>query len=414
MRNIHNKFVSVIIVLTIVLNFSNITAFAAASQSSDYQEFQGVFYSSGDIYDHDVIVDFTQTPSVAFCLTRTDFGGVTANIKDSNGSVISTISVKGDTGSGEVRGKAWYILNRPDGVPDVCTYTVEVKPLASETGSYHLAVGDKQYMEDMVSGIENAVPLGYFAPAVIDVAHGIFNKTTNRGNSYDGEYTPNKKECYFKFTGNGNMTFSLTSDNPNLRFKILNYDLSQIIYDSSEHPDAHRTKWLGYRKAMEKVKWSMTTGQEYYLVVYTPEALRTVDTSYKDYSFFIAAGEPFISGDQIAITASGSYTGTPTSYSPNIPITVNNLPKTASPYQIQFVPTGNVNIGSLGSWQGKRADSSVSYSSSGINYAKINYDWNSSTHVWLNGLWNFKFQSVLKSVTMQPKVTFSYYYELGD
>jgi hypothetical protein len=378
----------------------------------DYISFTGTFSSQNDVQTHNVTIDFSKTPSVAVCLVRTDFNGVAADIKDSGNNIVETLDVKGDTGKGEYSGRSWVVLNRPTDSADICNYSIDIKPLNSDTGSYTLSIGSSDYIEAMTSGVKNAVLLSYFAPAIIDVIGENYTKTTNRGNVYVGKYIPNKKESFYEFTGTGAMTISVFSDDSNLRFKILNSEL-QMLYDSNTDNNAHRTKFLDTRKAGEKVKITTQSGENYYLVVYTPENLQTPETTFQDYSFFMGVGEPFISGNIVRVTAP-SVTATESTYSPYVSFTVSGMPSTASPYQIGVSNEDGSAASKLGTWNLKRSDSSTVYSGYNVLTTKIPYDWGSSQQLKLGGTWNFRFLSRYSTSTLQPEISFSYLFELGD
>lgn len=384
--------------------FSNVVVYSFdVVNVEDYTSFTGTFQSKDEVQTHSVTIDFSKTPSVAVCLVRTDFKGVTADIKDSGNNIVKTINIDGDTGNQGYSGSSWVTFSKPSGSPDVCNYSVDVKPLGSDTGSYTLSVGSSDYIEAMISGVKNSVPVSYYAESM-----GTYKKTTNKNNVCIINYNPNKKESFYKFTGAGEMTISALSDDPNLRFKILNSEL-QSLYDSNTDNNAHRTKCLTNRQACEKVKVTTQQGETYYLVLYTPKALQTTQTTYQGGCVYLTVGEPALSVDGLHITIP-SVSATRTDYSQYVPFTISDVPSTASPYRIDVIADSD----KLGNWDIKRSDSDTVYSGYCISKTNIPYDWDSNQHLKLSGTWYFRYLSRFQTSTIQPKILFTYLYEIGD
>lgn len=87
-------------------------------QYTDYQVFEGDFNSQSDVNSYDVTVDFSKTPSVAFCFVSTGQTGLNATIKDASGTVVKSFDtyLPGQYG---IQAKNYTSIIKPVGQEDI-------------------------------------------------------------------------------------------------------------------------------------------------------------------------------------------------------------------------------------------------------------------------------------------------------
>lgn len=242
----------------------------------DYKVIEDTLATESDEKTYDIDIDYSTMNSSAICFVRMGESYVTAEIKDSEGNIIKIV------GAADVQPKRWIYIDKPAQDSTVVHYTVKVtnSKYVANSSKFRLIYGDKKDIEAMLSGPENATPLDWY--------------TEKDSNFIHTEYTPNKDECWFKFTPQKSMvTFTLLGDHTETRFKIVDTNTLLPLFDSndSNNNSIHKNKFCGAFNYAEKAKiQGMTIGKEYYLVIYSPNRISMVD--FLEDTINVAVGMP--------------------------------------------------------------------------------------------------------------------------
>jgi hypothetical protein len=244
------------------------------------------------------------------------------------------------------------------------------------------------------------------------------DNSTVEQQSYYGYYTPKNQNCsyWLRFTPvNINNTLLIISQNKNLRFKLYNAnDLNKEIYDSNSYDTVHKKKYIDGDVAAEKDKFELTVGNEYYIEIYNGELINT--TVLDEDKFRVFVGTPLTRTGVKFFSAKSSATGTYSSYSQFVPITISDVPSTAMATSVNMNNDSGVRPSQIGAWQVKNPLGLSGGKSASYLPLTYSYDVNSSNNTKLLGEWNVKFKATRGSqtITMVPSLQISYTYEYGD
>lgn len=393
-----NRFLSLLLAFILVIGctvYSGSMVYADTTTTGNYQVFEGSLGTASDTNTYNVTIDSSVTTSSAICLVQTGNATIKAVVTDSSGNTITSLNTSKSCAT------SWFVYNEPG----LTSFNITVSSTYFDTNSnYRVMVGNKSDIEAMLGGIDNTVILKTFV--------------NSQNNYYYGNYIPNTQEQYFKFIAQSTPSaITLLSNYSQLRFMIIDPSSLSTIYDSNNDTSATRTTYIGYYSYAQKKKIStLTLGQEYYLVLYTPVALQSPGSLLQGY-FNLAVGEANMGmGNSIAFYSNSSITGTPTAFSPSAVITTSNVPKTAVATKVYCQSkTSGIHMSDINIWRAKRADSS-SWMTSLACYPSITvpYSYGSSSNKIVLGNWNFSFEPYSSNVTFQPGLSFDYNYELGD
>lgn len=367
----------------------------------DYQVIEDELTAETDVKTYNVDIDYSSMDASAICFVRMGQSYVTAEVKDETGNIIQTV------GAAEVQPKRWIYINKPTQDSTVVHYTVTVTSSKYIAGSseFRLIYGDKKDIEAMLSGPENATPLEWY--------------TEKESNFIHTEYTPNKDECWFKFTANQSMvTFTLLGDHTETRFKIVDVDTLLPLFDSNadENSNIHKDKFCGAFDYAEKAKiQGITAGKEYYLVIYAPNQISTVD--FLEDTINVAVGMPHMSSGMTEwIGASNQISATTSAFSSDAIIYVGDngvtIPNNA--YATSVYYSGS-RPSSISYWRVKEPSASTWRQSSNFGISiDIDYEDDSSSNKNINGTWRVGFKASSTTLNFTPSIRINYKYELGD
>ncbi len=361
-----------------------------------YQVFEGSFSSASDSTTYEFSVDFTEMDSAAVCLVRKGYVGTTIEVFDENGNQVFIRS------TGTRQAKNWGFIDKPSSDATVCNYTVVAKPKSYEdrASDYRIIVGDKAETELMMSGIENTVLLEQY-----------YEAKTNLENS---SYVPNVGEYWFKYTRESTSVITILSNVNDIRFKILDASATNVLYDSAEHSNTHKTTFVGSGgfTCAEKARLTTVVGTEYYLVVYSTNPDNNV--SLRTGTMGTAVGNPVMCADHMSVSP---YTSVKINASGHKTMSFNvdgnDVPGTA---QVDKITVNGVRMSYVYQWGASAPNmSSWLYSDTFSSYIKIGYTFDSTNNAILKGSWGASFLgSEASTSTITPEFSFSYYYEYGD
>lgn len=360
--------------------------------------FVGNFSSAADETIYQTAVDFSTMDSVAFCLVRTGYIGVNMSVFDENGIRIAS------TGTSDIQPKNWCFLDKPD--DQVHTYKIVVSPskYTNKLSDYRIVIGNKKDAEKMMSGKDNAVLVDLY-----------FEKDKNRQISM---YTPNQYEYWFKYKYGYKNTITILSYSYNLRFKIVDPEDMETVYDSNagdNYKKSHRQKACGIWTSVEKASdpEGTTPGKEYYLVVYN--ICPTTNTELAKRTFSVAVGNPVMAYGRVSVYPSKTIYMSKKRYTRmQCKVDDSQIPETA---QAKSISVSGVGIMNLGGWDALSPD----HIRSGIDPTArgridMNFDEDSSFNAQVKGTWTFNFiaSSTARSMEFRPDFDIAYYYEYGD
>ena len=368
----------------------------------DYKVIEDTLATESDEKTYDIDIDYSTMNSSAICFVRMGESYVTAEIKDSEGNIIKIV------GAPAAQPKRWIYIDKPAQDSTVVHYTVKVtnSKYVANSSKFRLIYGDKKDIEAMLSGPENATPLDWY--------------TEKDSNFIHTEYTPNKDECWFKFTPQKSMvTFTLLGDHTETRFKIVDTNTLLPLFDSndSNNNSIHKNKFCGAFNYAEKAKiQGMTIGKEYYLVIYSPNQISMVD--FLEDTINVAVGMPHMLSGGLTewITASNQISAKTSSFSSDGIIYVGDngvtIPKNA--YATKVYYSGS-KPSSISYWHVKEPLASTWRQSR--NYwtsIDIDYEKDSSSNKNINGIWRVGFKASITDLSFTPSIRIDYKYELGD
>lgn len=214
-----------------------------------------VWPAKGEIKNYIVRVDYSSFDTAAICLVRTGKSDAEMTVTDSSGNKVASLT------SNSTYARSWKFVDKPAGTVYE-DYTIMVKSTTynATQNSFRICIGNKADVETMLSGKENAVWLNRY--------------TESSRNMFMTHYTPNTGESWYRFTAGGDTVFTLMSHHPQVRFKVCEAkDINNIVYRSIDVENAHKSKFcLSYGYA-EKDKITLKSGTDYYMVIYTPNAI---------------------------------------------------------------------------------------------------------------------------------------------
>ena len=203
----------------------------------DFQLFEGNFTSSSDVKTFDVTVDSTEINNLAIATVKIGKTAMKLSVTNEDGVEVTNI--------GAAKGVNWAYLGQPASGTSTYTFTLSPVNYDSQFNSYRVMVGNKGDIEAMVSGRENAIMLESNEPFI-------------------SKFTPNKDERWFRIKAeNYPNVFTILNNNPQIRFKILDIDDLNVLFDTNTSSNTHKTKHIYGWKGAEKARLSMTLVQEY-------------------------------------------------------------------------------------------------------------------------------------------------------
>lgn len=402
MNSLRKIICNVMVVVLLLSLIPSIRVSATENNTSDtYVVQEGKFTSASEVKTYEVSLDFTSMTTGVICLVKTGKTIIQMVITDENGQIVKSVKAV------DTNARRWVFIDIPSADATVVTYTVTLTPVTydEDDAGYRLMAGDKKDTEEMISGRKNAVPLDTY--------------TESAGNQFFTYYTPDNYESWYRFTAPSydETTFTILTKDKDIRFRIVDVDdISNGIYSSDMYNSVHKSEYCGSYGYAEKAKLSMlTSGKEYYLVVYslTPSGNTS---SFIQNTMNITVGKPNMSSGNATYYASSSITGTKTSYSSSATITANTLPKTALVDSIKMKSkTSGVTMSNISYWR-VITPKETTWRSSSIQTLKVGYTKDSDNNKSAYGNWKFSFKasSSASSLTMIPGIYISYYYELGD
>ncbi|MDE7311845.1 MAG: hypothetical protein K2N87_09585 [Eubacterium sp.] len=367
----------------------------------DYQVIEDELTTETDTKTYNIDIDYSTMDASAICFVRMGQSYVTAQVKDESGNIIKTV------GAAKQQPKRWIYIDKPTQDATIVHYTVTVTSSKYVAGSsqFRLVYGDKKDMEAMISGPENATPLEWY--------------TEKESNFIHTQYTPNKDECWFKFTANQSMaTFTLLGDHTETRFKIVDMGTLLPLFDSNADGNSsiHKDKFCGAFDYAEKAKiQGMTAGKEYYLVIYARNQISIAD--FLEDTINVAVGLPHMQSDMTEwIGASNQISATSSAFSSDAVVYVGDngvtIPKNAYATKVRYSAS---RPSSISYWRVKEPSSSVWRQSKNYGLSiDIDYEDDSSSNKNINGIWRVGFRASNTTLSFTPSIIIHYEYELGD
>lgn len=367
-------------------------------EKDSIKRFTGEFHNAEQIDTYKVRIDFSEMDTVAFSLVRTGFTNVTMILYNESGEKVIAKSVT------DKQAKTWYYLNKPDNYEEPCEYTIIVNPVeyAGKSSNYCISVGNKENVEEVLGGIENTVPLESYR----EVQNNFVSLT----------YTPNKEECWFRFTQEIDTTITILSKSNDIRFKVVNPVNGEDVFRSIDAPNSHKTKFVGNSwTCAEKIKneSNLVAGTEYYLVIYNinPNEDNALDTR----NILVAVGKPVMGAGTTKLYPNRNVRMRTNAYTTvNFNIHDTNIPTTA---QIDTIRVGGTLARNVDTWRvlppNKKSWSLSASKNLNIN---MNFTKDSTLNAYVQGDWQVGFRAATNATTTSftPYYSISYYYEYGD
>lgn len=258
----------------------------------------------------------------------------------------------------------------------------------------------------MLDGIKNTVILPRF----------VNNRTegclVDNITYYRSGYVPTKEEFYFKYRADGNSVITLLSG-PYLRFKILDTTEMMTLFDTndSDNTSCYRTQFTGGWTNVEKASLNLVSGQNYYIVVYVPESMQATHSRFE-----LSVGEGRFNEATETYFSANSITATPTSYSTNALIVIDDVPNTAVVTDLWLKSyTPGIHGSDIKHWRTKRQDQYSWLNNIEMNQLiQVPCYYGSVSNRYLKGNWLFSFMAANDNATFIPGFSVTYQYEYGD
>lgn len=361
----------------------------------DCQTIEDSVSSATDSKSYSIDIDFTDKKAAAVCIVRTGKSNVQLKVTDENGNEIKHSSTTNKVP------KRWIYIDKPSADAGICHYTVTVSAQSydQESGAFRVMIGDKEDTEAMMGGLENAVEIDIYR--------------YKEGNSINSTYSPNNDEYWFITSMPYPAVFTLLSDDSNLRYKLLDMDTLDVLFDSNDSrwEKMHSNRFTGSFSYAEKVNMKAFSGEKRYLVIYNNSPWSI--TGVREREFCFGVGQPMYGMKNEKVYGSSVTLDSSAYSSSSLKADASSFANTGVAYKaiINGVPVGNME-----GWRLKGPES-ASYRS-GIGKTVIEYMFTpgGSFNTKVRGTWNLgvKLKSGRPSVTCSPSVDFMFYYEYGD
>lgn len=376
-------------------NLSEVTGYIiTVVAEKEFQTIEGSLDSETDVKTYNIDVDFSEMSVAAVCIVATGESDIVVKIYDSDDNLIIT------RGTQYQNPKNWYYLEKPSDDVVRCSYKLEVSSddFSTNSSEFRILVGSKNDAECMMGGLENVIPLETYYE--------------EKGNFISNLYSPSSDECWFKFTMISPTTITLLNHSSNIKYKIKESTNLFDVYDSASDENSYRNKFIGssYTSA-EKAKFNSNVGQEFYLVVYNMKS--NVGSTFDTNNFLLGVGKPVMMGNYVSMYGT-SMTANSSAFSStqNFLVNTSDIPTTA---QIEQVTLSGVTLSSIDKWRllspGSSAWKQSATRSSSISYTYLD-DSNYNTSMY--GVWGFSLKTASSALTFTPRLSFRYYYEMGD
>lgn len=352
--------------------------------------------SATDSKSYSVDIDFTNINTAAVCIVRTGKSDVQFKVTDESGNEVQPSPTI------YAIPKRWVYIDKPSTDAGICHYTITVSATSykDNSGSFRVIVGNKDDAEAMMGGLENAVDLDVFRDS--------------QNNYISSTYSPSNDEYWFITSMPYPTVFTLLSNNSHLRYKLLDMDTLEVLFDSNDDAweNMHSTRFTGSYSYAEKVSMQALTGTRRYVVIYNNSPAIVSGVVEKDFRF--GAGQPMYGLTHQTVYGS-SVTVNSSSYSST---TLNtNTSSFANTAVMNQAYISGVSLTKLDRWR-LLAPSASYYSTSSIGSTYITYNFTpgGSFNTVAKGVWDLgiKYKSGNSAASCYPSVNFSFYYEYGD
>ena len=230
--------------------------------------------SATDSKSYSVDIDFTNINTAAVCIVRTGKSDVQFKVTDESGNEVQPSPTI------YAIPKRWVYIDKPSTDAGICHYTITVSATSykDNSGSFRVIVGNKDDAEAMMGGLENAVDLDVFRDS--------------QNNYISSTYSPSNDEYWFITSMPYPTVFTLLSNNSHLRYKLLDMDTLEVLFDSNDDAweNMHSTRFTGSYSYAEKVSMQALTGTRRYVVIYNNSPAIVSGVVEKDFRF--GSGQP--------------------------------------------------------------------------------------------------------------------------
>lgn len=364
---------------------------------ADVQTIEGSLTAATDVATYQITVDYSAASTYYVGAMRTGTSGVKVTVLDQNGETCGTCSCYAGSGKQYVRTST--ALTKPDGIIGNYTYTVQVSAIDNEyvdgDAGFKVIYGSASERQYFFEGPDNSVDLPHY-----DSIH----ETSEYLTEYSSHSYLSDVGHYYKFTATGTEDVTLTTKTGNCRFKILDGETQQLLYDGR---DLGTFKPDDLSLDVVSVTVEFAAGHTYYLVVYSPN----MDGAQEDY--YVAVGDPKFAYTTISLEIPSRYftNSTPYYWSFNLKTPtegdgyIDSVYYSASgagwPYEggYFYIKTPGVS-----NWRSNSPKFDV----------QIDYDFRNPYSVLFaaNGDWQFRIDADQTGVYPGGKLRISYYYEL--
>lgn len=396
-----------VILLTIL--FSSIGIFSLTEVSandvstmSNFSSYEDSFSYANEEKSYQITIDVNNMSTVAICIVRTGKTDIHMEVSDKNKKVVGQANVLSSNG------RRWIFINILPNDNAISYYTITLSPINYNNlnSNFRLMIGDKNNVEEMISGINSIVNLDIYSE--------------KKGNAFFSYYTPNNYESWYKFIAPADpiTTITVLTKDKNIRFELIDAadDIQKVIYNSANDSTAHRNKYCSSYGYAEKAKIdTLVPGKEYFMIIYSSNPNKEND-SFVEKTMSITVGKPNMLLGHDTFYSSGFVTGTKYADSPTTTIPVTNLPSTAVVEKVKL-STADINsrMSQLNYWS-VILPSETKWRTSYAETLNIGYTEDSPNNKTAVGNWKFSFRPTytLKNLKLWPGICISYYYEIGD
>lgn len=271
-----------------------------------YDTIEGTLPDSDTTDTHEITVDYDAEGTYSLGITRTGTDGFVTRVYTQDGELLKSAECSNPASTQQIR--TYIDLPKPEGVNGEYTYTVEIKAKsAGKTNiGYKLAYGAFSEKMYFFEGALNCIDLPYY--------HTV-RDTSKAEADYSSTHPTSEIGDYYLIEANGNETITLITRYDNYRYKIIDPDTFETLYDTKDF-SAFREPDLGVSYHLRS-DLNFSRGQ-YLLVIY--KAHET--TSPGMYS--ITVGQPKVKPSDCTVSISSrtvtngqTYTWRPSVTTPN-------------------------------------------------------------------------------------------------
>ena len=256
-----------------------------------FETIEGELLGQNQTLEYEIPVDYSEAATYCLSLLRTGTGGYTVTIYDENGEECGSSYCQGTGATGNYKDIAKSIqLEKPSGITGQYTYIAKVKANSSGYVSgdtnFKLVYGAESQKQYFFEDVANVMDLPYY---------NMPRHYQDDAAEYVRRVAPSDYGDYYKITTTGPEVVTMSSTYGQHRFKILDPNTFETLFDSSS---LETIQFVDGGSYYTRAKINFEKGATYYVVPYIPagESIRGA------YSISVGERRVSISSEEVTLS----------------------------------------------------------------------------------------------------------------